>query len=250
MSLAIAIMAAGKGTRMKSTLPKVLHQAQGKPMIVHVLNTSKTLNPEKIVLIVGHQADMVKEATASFNADYALQSPQLGTGHAVMQAEAALKAFEGNVVILSGDVPLVTAKTLQSLISQHEATQAVATVLTAELDDPTGYGRVIRDASGGDVLKIVEHKDASDEERQIQEINSGIYVFEKASLFDALSRIDNNNTQSEYYLPDVFKIFFADGKKVTALKTGDFNEIRGVNTKEQLTEVDAVLNAREAAAES
>ncbi|ACF14250.1 Nucleotidyl transferase [Chloroherpeton thalassium ATCC 35110] len=245
MSLAIAIMAAGKGTRMKSSLAKVLHQAQGKPMIEHVLETSKMLNPKKIVLIVGHQADAVKEATLAFGADYALQEPQLGTGHAVMQTEAALKDFAGNVLILSGDVPLVTAKTLQHLLDTHNETGATATVLTAELDDPTGYGRVIRDASGAEVHKIVEHKDASDEERDINEINSGIYVFEKKALFDALSRIDNHNAQSEYYLPDVFKIFFADGKKVTAVKTSDFDEIRGVNTVEQLTEAENILNARE-----
>ncbi|NTW50944.1 MAG: NTP transferase domain-containing protein, partial [Chlorobiales bacterium] len=241
MGLAIAIMAAGKGTRMKSDLAKVLHPVCNRPMIEHVIETSQALHPDTIVLIVGHQAERVKEATEKFGVKFALQEPQLGTGHAVMQIEPVLKGFSGDIIILSGDVPLITKETLEKMLSLHRERGAVATVLTTTLDDPTGYGRVIRDASGQNVLKIVEHKDATEAERQINEINSGIYVFEKTALFDALSRIDNNNTQKEYYLPDVFKIFFAEGKKITALLSENFSEIRGINTVDQLAEAEAVL---------
>lgn len=244
MGLAIAIMAAGKGTRMKSDLAKVLHPVCNRPMIEYVIETSEALKPNTIVLIVGHQAERVKEATEKFGVKFALQEPQLGTGHAVMQIEPVLKDFSGDIIILSGDVPLITKETLGKMLSLHRERGAVATVLTTALEDPTGYGRVIRDASGQNVLKIVEHKDATEAERQINEINSGIYVFEKSALFDALHRIDNNNAQKEYYLPDVFKIFFTEGKKIVALLSENFNEIRGVNTVDQLAEVETTLLER------
>lgn len=233
-------MAAGKGTRMKSDLAKVLHPLNRRPMVHYVLDTAFALNPEKVALIVGHQADAVKEATKLYRVDYALQSPQLGTGHAVMQAESALSDFEGDAMVLSGDVPLTQAKTLIALLNTHREKKAVATVLTAVLDDPTGYGRVIR-GEQGDVLKIVEHKDASAAEINIREINSGIYVFNKAKLFDALKQISNDNAQGEYYLPDVFKIFFSNGERIAAVSALDFNEIRGINTPEQLKEAEAIL---------
>ncbi|MFQ3597936.1 MAG: sugar phosphate nucleotidyltransferase [Chloroherpetonaceae bacterium] len=240
MSLSVLIMAAGKGTRMKSDLAKVLHVLNRRPMIHYVLDTAFALNPQKVVLIIGHQADSVKEATQSYCVEYALQSPQLGTGHAVMQAESALKDFEGDTMILSGDVPLTQAKTLMQLLETHRTKKAVATVLTAVLEDPTGYGRVIR-GEQGDVLKIVEHKDASPAELAIKEINSGIYVFNKQKLFDALKQISNNNAQGEYYLPDVFKIFFSNGERIAAVSATNFDEIRGINTPEQLKEAEAIL---------
>lgn len=240
MSLAVLIMAAGKGTRMKSDLAKVLHPLNRRPMIHYVLDTAFALNPEKVALIVGHQADAVKEATKFYRVNYALQSPQLGTGHAVMQAESALNDFEGEAMVLSGDVPLTQTKTLIALLNTHREKKAVATVLTAILDDPTGYGRVIR-GEQGDVLKIVEHKDASPAELAVNEINSGIYVFNKEKLFDALKQISNDNVQGEYYLPDVFKIFFSNGERIAAVSTLDFNEIRGINTPEQLKEAESIL---------
>ncbi len=243
MSLAIVIMAAGKGTRMKSDLAKVLHALNCRPMIHYVLDTAFALNPEKIVLIVGHQADAVREATNFYRIDYALQSPQLGTGHAVMQAESALNNFEGEVLVLSGDVPLTNAETLMELLKVHREKKAVATVLTATLEDPTGYGRVIR-GEQGDVLKIVEHKDASPAELAIKEINSGIYAFNKQKLFDALKQISNDNAQGEYYLPDVFKIFFSKGERIAAVTATNFDEIRGINTPEQLKEAEAILLSR------
>jgi UDP-N-acetylglucosamine pyrophosphorylase len=240
MSLAIIIMAAGKGTRMKSDLAKVLHPLGGRPMLHEVLDTSQKLSPEKIVIIVGHQADSVKEATAGYAVSYALQSPQLGTGHAVMQAEPFLEDFTGDVIVLSGDVPLTKPETLRELIKTHHDRRATATVLTAILADPTGYGRVIR-GEMFDVIKIVEHKDATEKERQITEINSGIYVFDAKKLFAALKLIRNDNAQNEYYLPDVFKLFFHDGERIAAMTAKNFNEIRGINTPEQLKEAEDVL---------
>jgi UDP-N-acetylglucosamine pyrophosphorylase len=245
MSLAIVIMAAGKGTRMKSDLPKVLHEANGKPLVAYVIEKSRALDPGKIVLIVGHQAELVRAATADFPVDYALQEPQLGTGHAVMQAESFLNDFEGEVVILSGDAPLFTERTLRELTDFHRSRQAVATVLTAEMTDPTGYGRIIRNGGGEEVLKIVEQKDATEAEKAVSEINSGVYVFNAAELFSALHSITNKNAQGEYYLTDVFGICFGKGKKVCAFKVADPNEIRGINTPEQLREAEQLLLGEE-----
>lgn len=243
MSLAIVVMAAGKGTRMKSDLAKVLHLLNRRPMLHYVLDVAFQLNPEKVVVVVGHQAEAVKAATQGYRVEYALQEPQLGTGHAVMQAEPMLAGFEGDVVVLSGDAPLAKAETLALLLTTHREKRAVATVLTATLDDPTGYGRVIRDAQG-DVRKMVEHKDASPDERAVKEINSGVYAFEKRKLFDALRRITNDNAQREYYLPDVFNVFLAQGERVAAVSAPNFDELRGVNTPEQLREAEAILLAR------
>jgi UDP-N-acetylglucosamine pyrophosphorylase len=241
MKLAVIIMAAGKGTRMKSDLPKVLHKANGRPLIEYVLDTSNALDPEEVVLIVGHQAELVKEATARYEVTAALQEPQLGTGHAVMQAKNALQYFEGEVLILSGDAPLVNVRTLQQLIAFHRTENATATVLTADLADPAGYGRVIRLNQSDTVLKIVEHKDATAEELAVREINSGIYVFNAPVLFKALGEITTNNAQKEYYLTDVFGICFNSGKRVCAFKTADPEEIIGINTPEQLREAEEIL---------
>jgi len=241
MSLAIVIMAAGKGTRMKSDLPKVLHPANGRPVVEYVIEKSQALEPEMIVLITGHQSEKVRQATSKFDVRYALQEPQHGTGHAVMQAEPLLKEFDGEIIILSGDAPLFTTATLKELVAFHRANRAVATVLTAEIDDPTGYGRVIRSGNGEEVLRIVEQKDASDEEKAVNEINSGVYVFNATELFEALNSITNENAQQEYYLTDVFGICFGKGLKVCAFKVADPNEIRGINTPEQLREAETLL---------
>ncbi|MBM3423499.1 MAG: NTP transferase domain-containing protein [Chlorobi bacterium] len=241
MALAIIIMAAGKGTRMQSDLPKVLHPANGKPIVEYVIHTAESLSPEKTVLIVGHRAEQVIEAMAMFPVVPVLQQPQLGTGHAVMQAEPALGGFSGDVLILSGDAPLVRRKTLAELIAFHRQEQAMATVLTAELDDPSGYGRILRNPDNGEVLRIVEHKDASAEERMVHEINSGVYVFDAEVLFEALKEIRADNAQGEYYLTDVFGICFGKGRKVCAWKTGHADEIRGINTPEQLLEAERIL---------
>jgi len=241
MSLAIIIMAAGKGTRMKSDLAKVLHKANGRPVIEYVLDKTTALDPDKTVLIVGHQADKVRKATSHFPVVWALQEPQLGTGHAIMQAEEPLSFFKGDILILSGDAPLVTLSTLRKLIESHRNQSAAATVLTADLTDPSGYGRIIRNGNTSDVSRIVEHKDASPEERLIHEINSGVYVFRSDTLFHSLSKISDKNAQQEYYLTDVFSICFENGEKVSACKTENADEIKGINTVEQLREVEQVL---------
>lgn len=240
-NLVVIIMAAGKGTRMKSDLPKVLHPACGRPLVDYVIEKSRALDPENIVLIVGHQAEKVRQATEGRKVSYALQEPQLGTGHAVMQTEPVLGDFDGDVIILSGDAPLFTTGTLRNLVDFHRSQRAAATVLTAEIEDPTGYGRIIRRNDGEEVLRIVEQKDASDEEKAVKEINSGVYVFDARELFASLKQITNANAQNEYYLTDVFGICFGQGKKVSAFKVADANEIRGINTPEQLREAERLL---------
>jgi len=226
---------------MLSDLPKVLHKANGRPLIDYVLDTSYALEPQKVILIIGHQSELVKAATARYRLSTALQEPQLGTGHAVMQAENQLGNFEGEVLILSGDAPLVNALTLQNLIAFHHSRNAAATVLTADMDDPTGYGRVIRLNDSDTVLKIVEQKDASAKELLVREINSGIYVFNARILFEALAEITTDNAQNEYYLTDVFSICFQSGKRVCAFKTDNPNEIIGINTPEQLKEAERLM---------
>jgi len=234
------IMAAGKGTRMKSDLPKVLHKINGRPMVHYVIDLAKKLHSEKIILIIGHKKELVEQACADMGVEFVVQSPQLGTGHAVQQAEPLLKDFPGDVLVLSGDVPLLTDQTLRMLLESHQKSGAVATLLTSELDDPTGYGRIIRDETGF-VKKIVEHKDAGPEELKVNEINVGIYVFRSPDLFAALKQIDNNNAQGEYYLPDVIPLFIRDGKKVNAVKTPNFDETRGINTVEQLKNAETII---------
>ncbi|KZK73637.1 MAG: hypothetical protein A3K90_08470 [Pelodictyon luteolum] len=241
MSLAIVIMAAGKGTRMKSDLPKVLHKAAGRALIEHVILKSESLKPDTIILIVGHKAELVRDAVRHFQVTCALQEPQQGTGHAVMQAEAALEGFRGEVLILSGDAPLFTEETLRTLISFHRETGAAATVLTADLHNPTGYGRIIRNTGTDSVRKIVEEKDASEEEKAVQEINSGVYVFNAHTLFSSLKEITTDNAQAEYYLTDVFGVCFQKGLRVAAWKTPNPDEIHGINTPEQLLHAERLL---------
>ncbi|NTU96427.1 MAG: NTP transferase domain-containing protein [Chlorobiaceae bacterium] len=244
MALAVIIMAAGKGTRMKSDLPKVLHQANGRPLVDYVIDTALALEPWKTILVVGHLAELVRQATVQYTVTTVLQEPQLGTGHAVMQAEHELRDFHGDVLILSGDAPLVRTETLHELIALHRTRKAAATVLTAELADPTGYGRIVRKKDDGNVLGIVEQKDGSEEELQIREINSGVYVFDARMLFRALDQVNTNNAQNEYYLTDVFGICFRKGLKVCAFKTGNPEEILGINTPDQLREAERELFRR------
>ncbi len=237
------ILAAGKGTRMKSDLPKVLHKINDRPMVHYVIDLAQSLNSFRTILIIGHKAELVKQACADLDVEFALQEEQLGTGHAVQITEPLLKGYEGDVLVLSGDVPLLTKETLKNLISRHQESEATATLLTSELEDPTGYGRIVRNETGF-VEKIVEHKDAGEEELRIKEINVGIYVFRAQPLFSALKKIDNNNAQGEYYLPDVISVFIDQGLKVNAVKTPDFDETRGINTPEQLKAAETILNLR------
>lgn len=239
----IVILAAGKGTRMKSGLPKVLHRAAGLSLIEHVLQTADSLRPASVVAVLGHEADRVRQALgARPGLGFALQEPQLGTGHALLQAEPALHGAKGTVVLLSGDVPLLRPATLGSLVQQHETTGAAATVLTAEVPAPDGYGRVVRQQ--GRIAAIVEHKDASAAEREIREINSGIYAFEAGGLFQALREIGSANAQGEYYLPDLVRIYRSRGLTVETVKLEDPREILGVNSRKELAEVTTILKER------
>jgi UDP-N-acetylglucosamine pyrophosphorylase len=243
---AAVIMAAGKGTRMKNpNLAKVMYELNGKPMIHYVVDLAYGLRASRVIVIVGYQREVVTEYVRRSHPDVecVVQDQQLGTGHAVMQAEGALKGFSGMVLVLSGDVPLLTVQTMHKFIRHHEDTRAFASILTAELEDPTGYGRIIRN-SDGSVQKIVEHKDASAAELEIKEINSGIYVFDKEKLFEGLNHIGTHNVQQEYYLTDVFEYFWKHHWKVSALKAPHIDEIRGVNTVQQLEEARAVIESR------
>ena len=239
--LHVVILAAGKGTRMKSALPKVLHRANGLPLIEHVLRTAESVEPASVTLIVGHQAAVVREALSKqLGLGFAVQQPQLGTGHALLQAQPLLAGARGTLVLLSGDVPLLRADTLRALLARHQERGAAATVLTAVLDDATGYGRIVRDG-GGHIAAIVEHKDATPEQREIREMNSGIYAFDLEPLFPALKGIGAGNAQGEYYLPDLVKIYRDRGLVVETVVATDPAEVFGVNSRRELAEVAAIL---------
>jgi len=236
----LVILAAGKGTRMKSAEPKVLHRAGGLRLIDHVLRAASSLDARTTVIVVGYMAAQIREAIPERpGLRFALQEPQLGTGHALLQAEPHLAGAEGTVVLLSGDVPLLRPDTLRALITTHEGSGAAATVLTARVADPHGYGRIVR--KEGRIAAIVEHKDATPAEREIDEINSGIYAFALAPLFDALRSIGSANAQGEYYLPDLVRIYRARGLNVEAVMLEDAREILGVNSRKELADVTAIL---------
>jgi bifunctional UDP-N-acetylglucosamine pyrophosphorylase / glucosamine-1-phosphate N-acetyltransferase len=238
----VVVLAAGKGTRMKSARPKVLHLAAGLPLIDHVLRAASALSPSSIVMIVGHQAEQLKDALQIRpGLSFASQEPQLGTGHALLQAEPLLEGASGTLVLLSGDVPLLRAESLATLVRTHEERRAAATVLTAIVPSPAGYGRIVRE--GGRMARIVEHKDASLEEREIGEINSGVYAFDMGPLFAALREIRSSNAQGEYYLPDLVRIYRARGLTVETVMLEDSREILGVNSRKELAEVAAILRA-------
>lgn len=246
MHLFTVIMAAGKGTRMKDPgKAKVMYEVLGKPMIHYVLDVASAVHSYRVLAIVGYRRDAVIAYIERFhpNVEIVVQAEQLGTGHAIMQTQNLLSECVGNVVILSGDVPLLTAYSIQRLIDHHLQSQASATILTARYDDPTGYGRIIRN-HGGSVKKIVEQKDATAEEKAVHEINSGIYVFDCRKLFDALKTLQPNNVQKEYYLTDVFEYFWNQQWVINALPAEHPDEIKGVNTLEQLEEVRKVLLSR------
>lgn len=231
-NLSVIIMAAGKGTRMKSDLAKVLHPLGGRAMIHYVIETARKLNAEPIVAVVGHQKERVMAELRDSGIRFAVQEPQLGTGHAVMCALAQLNGVDGSVLILSGDVPLVKKQTLRNLINHHLKSSAAATVMTAVTVNPKGYGRIVRGA-GDTLTAIVEERDADAKTREISEINSGIYVFNLGALREALPQIKTDNDQKEYYLTDAVRLLATSGRVVGAFQ-GDFGEVMGINTVAEL----------------
>jgi bifunctional UDP-N-acetylglucosamine pyrophosphorylase/glucosamine-1-phosphate N-acetyltransferase len=240
MNIHVVILAAGKGTRMKSARPKVLHRVAGQPLIEHVLACAAAIGPSSTTVVVGHQAETLTAALARHEGlTFVVQEPQLGTAHALLTTEAALAGHTGLLVLLSGDVPLLTARTLQELVDRHRSAGAAATVVTAFVEDPHGYGRIVRD--GRNIAGIVEEKDASPAEREIREINSGIYAFSLEGLFDAVRRIAAENTQKEYYLPDLVAIYRRRGLVVETVTVSNPDEIRGINSRVELAAVSRIV---------
>jgi UDP-N-acetylglucosamine diphosphorylase/glucosamine-1-phosphate N-acetyltransferase len=240
---AALILAAGKGTRMKSDLPKVLHQIAGQSLVQRVINSARSSSLNPVVLVLGHKADLVKGSLSGDDLRFVIQEPQNGTGHAVQVSEPELRDLEGDLLVLVGDAPLIRSETLDHLLTLHRSEGAAATVLSAELDDPTGYGRIIRDGTG-DVIAIREHRDATDQEREIREINSGIYCFRVKDLLSALGKLDVNNDQGELYLTDTLAILRGDGERVLGYVTDDPLEISGINDTEQLKALEQAWLAR------
>lgn len=240
MSLFSIVLAAGEGKRMKSKNAKPLQPAGGKALVDHVLSAVTAAGSEKNIVVIGHMADNMK-AHLGDSVEYTYQYEQLGTGHAVMQGIEPIKDAQGTVMVVCGDTPLITSDTLRGAYDEHIELGNSATVITAVCDNPFGYGRIVRE--NGDVTKIVEQKDATDEEKKINEINSGMYLFDIQKLISALSRLTNNNAQGEYYLTDVLEILLSDGCKIGAYVT-DFEETLGVNDRIQLAEADRLLNKR------
>ena len=236
------ILAAGKGTRMKSRLPKVLHCVCGKPMLSHVILAASKAGVGSNIVVIGHEADLVKE-TVGTGVEWVYQLEQLGTGHAVMQAESLMAGFDGNVLILCGDTPLISSEALAKLIETHVNQENVVTVLTAIMENPTGYGRIVRD-NVGQVQGIVEHQDASAEQLSICEINTGIYCFQASKMFAGLKQINPANAQGEYYLTDVLAVQKAKGDRVGAVIIEKPQETMGINNRVQLAEAELAMRQK------
>ena len=244
MALHVVILAAGKGTRMKSSRPKVLHSLAGRSLIEHVLKTVDSLRADSVIAVVGHGADEVRTALAAHTSlEFALQSPQLGTGHALLQAESLLAGKSGTVLLIYADVPLLQSATLSRLIEHHRASKAAATVLTTELPEPYGYGRIVRDAAGR-IQRIVEERDASGSERAIKEINTGIYCLDLKPLFESLHQLATDNSQGEYYLTDLVTLYRQRNLRVETLALESAAELRGVNSRVDLADLARVLRER------
>lgn len=241
MTTETLILAAGKGTRMKSKLPKVLHKVGGKPMIQHVIDAAKKAGSSREVVVIGAGADLVKEKIS--DVEFVIQEEQLGTGHAVLSAKEYFAQSKGTVLILCGDTPLLTVELLKNFIAAHAASNCAATVMTADMPDPTGYGRVIHDEDGT-FQRIVEDKDATLAERALHEINTGVYCCDVQKLFGALDKVNNDNAQGEYYLPDVLPILKDSGEKVCTFKADYAEETLGINTRVQLAAAGKALRMR------
>jgi len=241
MQLVTIILAAGKGKRMNSDLPKVLLKANGKSMLEYNLNLAKEIGSSRIITVIGYRKEDILTLLKHWpDVETVVQEEQLGTGHAVMQVSGNLADYKGNILVLYGDVPLLTTKTINQLADFHNQNENAVSVLSAKLDNPFGYGRIVRDEYG-EFEKIVEEKDASDEEKMVQEINSGIMVFRSEELFRSLNMVRNNNSQKEYYLTDTIEILRDMGRKVGVIIAENSNEVLGANTPVQLQEIEEVL---------
>lgn len=239
--LKAVILAAGKGTRMKSDLPKVVHKVLGKTLVEYVIEATQQAGVKEVCLVIGYQAEIVRKNIPE-GPEFVIQEEQLGTGHAVKCAKDFI-GMEGETLVLCGDTPLIKGETLKAFVDYHRENKNAITVLSANIDDPTGYGRIIRNQQG-EFIKSVEHKDALPEELQSKEINSGMYIFNSKELSEALEQLTTNNAQGEYYLPDTLTIVKEKGLKVDAYLIQDSREIAGVNTQEQLKEAEEVMKNR------
>jgi bifunctional UDP-N-acetylglucosamine pyrophosphorylase/glucosamine-1-phosphate N-acetyltransferase len=237
------ILAAGKGKRMNSDLPKVLLPLGGKPMVEYVIETARQIGSERIILVVGHKWEQARNLLKHLKVEFVVQEEQLGTGHAVLQTKELLSDYRGDVLILCGDVPLLRTETLKRLLSEHRAKKVAATVLTAMFDNPTGYGRVVRSESG-QVQKIVEDKDASAEEKRVREINTGTFCFDRVALFSVLGQVTNDNEQGEYYLTDTVKLLLNQKRTVWAVEAEDPSETVGINSNQEFQKAKEILSSR------
>ena len=235
--LAVLILAAGKGTRMKSDLVKVLHPVAGNPMLSYPLDLGRSLKPSRLIVVVGFQADLVQDKFKAEDVIFVLQKEQLGTGHAVLAARPALQGFHGSVLILSGDVPLLTEETVRRFLKAHRSRQAALSIMTVELENPKGYGRVFRNADGS-LLRITEDKDLKPGEEKVREINTGIYCVDADFLFSALPRVTPQNAQKEYYLTDIVAQASAEEERVFPFLVNDSREVMGINTQAELAKAD------------
>lgn len=242
MALAAVVLAAGKGTRMKSRRPKVLHPVAGRLMLEHVLRAAGEAGVDRLIVVAGYEFEAVADAVQG-KAEVVRQAEQLGTAHAVLQTKEMLAEFEGDILVLCGDTPLLTGRTLSGLAARHRSAGAAATVLTAHLDDPFGYGRVLRDEAGM-VRRIVEQKDGTPEELTVREINTGVYCFSPERFFESLAGIKPHNRQGEYYLTDIIEMYVAGGRPVASFMLDDFQEVLGVNDRRQLAQAERIMRDR------
>jgi bifunctional UDP-N-acetylglucosamine pyrophosphorylase / glucosamine-1-phosphate N-acetyltransferase len=233
------VLAAGQGTRMQSDLPKVLHPMMGEPLLAHVLHALDDVGVGRVLVVIGHQRERVQAAFAGAEVEWVVQAEQRGTGHAVLMAGPALQGFEGTLLLVCGDTPLLQARTLHALIEGHEAEHAAVTVLSMRVPDPTGYGRIVRAEDGG-IEAIVEQRDATAEQRAIDEVNSGAYAFDYPRLAEALSGLTAHNVQGEYYLTDTVALLRRAGHRASVVLAEDHRELLGINTVEQLHEAEQV----------
>ena len=236
---AAIVLAAGQGTRMKSDMAKVLHPMAGTPMLGHVMQTLDHLGVGRVLVVIGHQRERVRQVFADAEVEWVVQAEQRGTGHAVMMAGGALESFEGTLLVVCGDTPLLRASTLHALLEGHKASHAAVTVLSMRLPDPTGYGRIVRRADDS-IETIVEHRDATPAQRALDEVNSGIYAFDYPALATVLSRLTASNAQGEYYLTDTVSLLQRAGRKAAVVCAPDHRELLGINTVEQLAEAERI----------